>query len=109
MPLDATASWQADTVGTPTGYLVTWLYNSAAQTPYTVPVTAAQDAAGYTQDFATANPSIVVKAGDVIDITVQTIDATNNLFSTAVTAPPVTEPSTPVPPGPPVDLTLVLS
>ena len=113
--LDATLTWDAattgPTTGVPTGYVVVWTYNGAAQTPVTVPANAAQDASGYSLDFGTTNPTLTVKAGDTIGATVQTIDAANNLLGPVVPSTPtsVTEPTTPVAPGPALNVVLTLS
>lgn len=106
---DATLSWSKSATGTPTSYQVTWTYNGTAQSPYKVPASAAQDASGYSQDFATANPTLTARAGDVIGATVQALDETNGLSSGVVTASSVTIPTTPVAPGDPQNVQLVLS
>jgi hypothetical protein len=107
--LDATLSWKPAKTGTPTGYSVVWSYNGTALAPQKIPATAAADAAGYSLDFANANPTITVKAGDIIGASVQTLDDANGLMASPVSAPPVTEPTAPVPPGPAEEVTLVLS
>jgi hypothetical protein len=109
--LDATVSWGASASGTPTSYSVVWSYNGTAQAPISVTANAAQDTSGYSLDFATSNPTVAVKAGDVIGATVQAIDATNSLSSAIVPSvpPTVTEPVVPVPPGPPQNVTLALA
>ena len=108
---DATVSWSASLAGTPTGYVVQWSQNGTPIPPNTVAANSAQDTSGYSQDFATANPLVAVNPGDVIGVTVQAVDATNNLSSSAVpsTPPTVTEPTAPVAPGDPQNVTLVLS
>lgn len=105
---DATLSWQPAVTGTVTGYQVTWMYKTVAQPPISVPRTAASDAAGYVRDFDSDNPTIHPVAGDVIDATIVTVDATDNLMSTPVTPPAVTIPTPPPPPppGPPQNVTL---
>lgn len=111
MSLDATLSWDASATGTPTSYAVIWTYNGTAQAPISVTQNAAQDASGYSLDFASSNPTITVKAGDVIGASVQAIDATNSLSSAVVisTPPTVTEPTTPVAPSVPQNVTLALA
>lgn len=109
---DATLSWQAaPSSPKATGYSVVWIYNGAAQPPVTVPRTAALDASGYTLDAATSiasvSPTITIGPGDTIDATVTTVDATDNLVSTPVTPPAVTEPI--AAPNPPANVTLVLA
>jgi hypothetical protein len=110
--LDAIAAWQKPTVGTPTGYYVAWTYNGAALAPQLVPATAAQDVAGYSLDFATANPTITVAPGDIIGASIQAVDATDTLSGpiTPTVPPTVTEPAAPPPaPGPVVNPTLTLA
>lgn len=111
MSLDASLSWQASAAGTPTSYTVVWSHNGTAQPPITVPATAAQDASGYSQDFASANPTITVAAGDVIGATVTAVDGVHSLSSAVQpsTPPTVTEPTEPVPPSVPLNVTLVLA
>jgi hypothetical protein len=113
MANDATLSWDASATGSPTSYSVIWTYNGTAQPAQSVAATAAQDASGYSLDFATSNPTITVKGGDVIGATVQAVDATQTPPGTSPVVPSVpptvTEPTTPVAPGPPQNVTLVLS
>lgn len=113
MSLDATLAWKASATGSPTSYSVVWTYNGTAQPPQTVAASAAQDAAGYSFDFVTSNPTIVVKGGDIIGATVEAVDASQTppLDSPIVPSSPatVTEPTAPIPPGPPQNVTLVLS
>lgn len=104
---DATLKWSASPSSNVTGYSVVWTYNGTAQPPQSVPRTAALDASGYTLDFATSNPSIAVQGGDVLGASITAVDATDNLASTAVTPPAVTEPV--MAPLPPVNVALVLS
>jgi len=107
---DATVSWTKSLTGTPTQYAVVWSQNGTALPPVTYPVTAANDASGYTSDFETATGK-TTSPGDVLAVTVQAIDTVNNLSSAIVTSTPssVTVPTAPVAPGSPQNVTLALS
>jgi hypothetical protein len=107
---DATVSWMKSLTGTPTGYIVVWTVNGTAKSPITVPATNAGDFSGYSLD-ASNSLGVVFSPGDKIDATVQATDSINNLVSAVVssTPPEVIIPSTPVAPGIPQNVTLVLS
>ncbi len=108
---DVTVNWTKTTVGTPTNYLVVWSVNGTAATPVSVPATALGDIGGYSLDYATSQPATPLKPGDVVGATVQANDAVNNLQGPVAPSDPttVTIPSTPVAPGAPENVKLVLS
>jgi hypothetical protein len=117
MSYDATLAFPASvpTNGTPNSYLVTWLYGAAggppvAQTPISIPQSAAQDLTGYTSDFGSAFPSITLAPGDTLGATVVAVDATNAaLNSPPVVAPTVTIPAAPVPLLPPASAAITIT
>jgi hypothetical protein len=108
---DATLTWTKSLTGTPTSYSVIWTQNGTALPAVSTPASAGADTSGYSQDFATANPTVTVNPGDVIGATVQAIDATNSLSSAVTPSVPanVTIPATPVAPGIPQNVVLALS
>lgn len=101
---DAILSWNASTSGNPTSYRVMWIYNSTAQLVQLVPRTSAQDASGYSLDFATSNPAVTVSPGDVIGASMDAFDGVNNLASATVSVPSVTVLGVTVPAVPPPPL-----
>lgn len=110
MANNPTVSWTKSLTGTPTQYTVKWTVNGSVVGSPVVPVTAAQDASGYTLDFASSVPGVTLNPGDQISVTVKADDVPNNLHSEEVasTPPTVTIPTAPVPPGPPQGVTLAL-
>ncbi len=107
---DATVSWTKSLTGTPTGYSVVWTVNGTANPAITVPATNASDIGGYSLDAANSL-GVTFNPGDSIGATVQAVDAINNLNSAIVPSSPatVTIPTTPVAPGDPQNVALVLS
>lgn len=109
--MDINLTWQKSPSSNVQQYVATFTYNGADQPPITVPANAAQDASGYSLDLGTSIPSIVLKAGDVVGASVVAVDTVDpgNLTSTADVATPVTVPSVPTAPQPPVNALLTLS
>lgn len=108
---DATLTWTKSLTGTPTSYSVVWTQNGVALPAVPTPVSASSDVTGYSQDFATANPTVTLAPGDVVGATITAVDATNNLSSAATPSVPatVTLPVSPVAPGVPQNVVLALS
>jgi len=108
---DATVTWNPTTTGTPTAYLVAWSQNSIALPAISVPVSAQQDASGYSNDFATSNPTVALNPGDTLAVTVQAVDTKNNLQGPVTPSVPasVQIPTAPVAPGSPTNVVLALS
>lgn len=107
---DATFTWTKSLTGTPTAYLVVWSRNGTALPSVSVAANSASDASGYSSDFKVAT-GVTPSAGDQISATVQAFDQPNNLFSAVVPSVPatVTIPTSPIAPGDPQAVSLVLS
>jgi hypothetical protein len=103
-----TLQWGASATGAPTTYSAVWTQNGTALPAVSVPVVSGQ--ATYSLDFA-ASTGKTINPGDVIGATVQALDSVNNLQSAIVPSVPatVTIPTGPVPPGPPLNVTLAAS
>lgn len=104
-----TARWTKSPSFNVNQYVVNWMYNGNPVNPANIPVTPSADSAGYITDFNSANPTIVLKVGDVVGMSVVAVDTVNNLTSTPMipTPPTITIPATA--PSPPINGTLVLS
>lgn len=92
-----------------TGYLVAWTLNGTPVGTGTVAQANNLDSAGYSAQFGTLNPTVTLKANDVVGVTVQTVDAVNSLSSSVVVSAPTTLTIPATAPEPPVNVVLSLS
>lgn len=107
---DVTATWQKSTSDNVEQYTVAWTLNGAPAAPSLVPQSAAADLSGYTADFNTANPTLILKFGDTVSVAVVANDTVNGLNSTATASSPLTIPTPPpTPPAAVASVTLTLS
>jgi hypothetical protein len=90
-------------------YGVAWLLNGSAVGTIMIPQSAAMDTSGYSTDFAAANPTVTLAGGDTVSASVAAMDVTDSLNSAPVSAGPLTIPTVPTVPQPPVNVTLTLT
>lgn len=101
MAHDAQLTWTDSTSSNVSDYKIVWFYNGVITATGIVPNYYSNRA------FSADNPTITLKANDVVGATIQSDDVPDNLLSTAVTPPAVTIPNSP--PLPPTNVTLTAS
>ncbi len=108
MPYNPKLTWMKSLSGDVVSYVVETKLNGVLVGSGVVNQNGSGDAGGYLAFFSTYNPAVVLKDGDVIEMTVAAKDSSNQLSTTLVPTPAsVTVPMEP--PTPPTNGVLALS